>query len=275
MARPQGDLQLAIGYWIVSHKSTLKKWWAITLMSFIGISFIWSVAFFTFFFRGQTTTDDLVAQAAGRLGRLTLGVNTPLELIPGSTTVLVRDRQHVDVVARVENPNADWGAVTVTFHWQLGDQSSSPETAFINPKSTRPLISLNISVTTLPTSADLVIDDVEWTRVGSASLPPAIFVTDSMTVTPTVITVGGQSVDSVSLKAKVTNHSVYNYFRVAVPVLVMAGDRIVAVDSLNYERWPTLTIRDVAASWSYAVSGATTAEILPQVSQFAADNIYR
>src|SRR6185503_21003261 len=104
MPRAQGDFQLALGYWIVSHKSTLKKWWALTLMGFMSASFLWAVLFFTLFFRGQAADDAMVAQAANRLGRLTVGVQRPQDLVPATATILTRDRPHVDVVARVNNP---------------------------------------------------------------------------------------------------------------------------------------------------------------------------
>lgn len=275
MTQPKGDLQLAIGYWIVSHKQSLKRWLILMLMFFIAGSWLWTSAFFLVFFRQRAVDDTILGQTATRIGRLATAVNPPQDLTLSPATFLTRDRQHIDLVARVTNPNSAWGAVRMVYHWLVGGVSTLPEETFINPGVTRPVISLNVGFDQRPAEADLIIDRVEWARVGRASLPPAEFVTETSTLTPTTITIGGQPVVTVSLQATITNRSVYNFFRVLVPVLVLADDRIVAADLLTFERWPTLTSRTVVSNWSYAVNGATAAEIAPQVSQFAADNIYR
>lgn len=275
MPQAKGDLQLAIGYWIVSHKPTLKKWWAITLLAFLGFSLIWMVVFVSLFFTNQAHDDTLVFQAASRLGRFAAGVHAPQDLSVGAVTLLTRDRQHVDAVAWLENPNTDWGAVKVQYHWQIDGQNTNQETIFINPAAKRPAIGLNIAVSGDNHQASITVDNVEWTRVGQASLPSPIFVNDALTISPTTITVNGASIKTVNLRATVTNRSVYNYYRVVVPVVLLSGDQIVAADLLSFDRWPTLTSRTIASSWPFAISDATNAQILPQVSQFDADNTYR
>lgn len=275
MPRAKGDVQLAIGYWIVSHKQTLQKWWAISLLAFIVFSLIWILVFFSLFFHNQSQDDALVLQAASRLGRLTAGVHGPADLTIGQVTILPRDHQHLDAVAWAENPNADWGAVAVRYHWLIGDTATNSETVFINPSSKRPLIGLNLSAAGSSLTSSVVLDDVEWTRVGRASLPAATFMTEGLVLTPTTVTAAGQTVSTVSLRATVTNRSVYNFYHVTVPVVMLAGDRIAAIDVLTYDRWPTLTGRTITDSWPYAISGATTAQILPQVSQFDLENTYR
>ncbi len=72
-----------------------------------------------------------------------------------------------------------------------------------------------------------------------------------------------------------TNRSVYNFYRVIIPIVVKAGDQPVAVDTVTLDRWPTLTSKTVAVTWAYPVTGVTSVVLEPQVNRVDGDNVYR
>ncbi|MBI5466821.1 MAG: hypothetical protein HY975_01235 [Candidatus Kerfeldbacteria bacterium] len=273
---PHGDLKLAFGYWLVSHKQTLRTWWAISLMALIGFSLLWMAIFFPLFIRQQSALDTLVYNMATTAGSFRLSTFQPQALTAGPVTVLQRDAKHVDLMADIMNSNAAWGATTVTAHFSVNGQAQPPATLFVNQTSRRPFIVRNVPVADASTAtATVTIDAVTWSRAATASLPAAAFTIESQSVTPTTVVISGQSITTVTLKAVMSNTSVYNYYRVLVPVVVKAGDTVVAVDELSLDRWPTLTEKTITVTWPYAVAGATTATIEPQVSRFDTTNIYR
>ncbi len=127
--RPRGDLQLAIGYWIVSHKQILRTWWAISLMSFSALSLLWLVVFFPLFFSQQPGLNRLMTQMAAAPASFRLQAFQPQPLGVGPVTVIRRDEKHVDLVAEVTNGNAAWGATAVTAHFTVNGQTQRPPVA--------------------------------------------------------------------------------------------------------------------------------------------------
>lgn len=273
---PPADLQLSIGYWIVSHKQTLRTWWGITLMSIIALSLLWMIVFFVLFFGQEKTTSSLVISSLNGTGSFSTVAFQPQELTAGAVTVIPRDDKHVDLVAELTNPNSEWGAQTVTLHFVLNGVAQSSLHVFVNQGEHRPVIQVNATTATPTTAtATLVIDDVDWARASVSTLPAAAFTIADIQLTPSTITVNGLARTSVSLSAQVTNTSVYNFYHVDVPIVISSGERIVGVGQVGIDRWPTLTARPLTLTLSYPVVQATEARIVPQVSRFDFGNTYR
>ena len=270
------DLQLSIGYWIVSHKQTLKTWWAISLMVVIWFSLIWMLVFFGVFFSQESKVNALLVHEANGPGSFRTAVFQPQGLTSGTVIVITRDQTHVDVVAELSNPNQDWGGQVVAVHFFVDGASTTPQKVFINQASHRPIIQRNVTVkNSAAVSASLVVDDTTWARASAAGLPAAKFLVSAPVTDPSTVTINGQTRTSVSIHADVANQSVYNFYHVDVPILLLSGDRIVGVEQIGVDRWPTLTTKTISATLSYAVPDITSYRIEPQVSRFDTGNTYR
>lgn len=273
---PKADLQLSIGYWIVSHNQTLRTWWGIMLMAIIAFSLLWMIVFFVLFFGQEKSTTSMVVRSANSLGGFSTAAWQPQALTAGNATVITRDATHVDLVAELTNPNTEWAARVVTAHFSINGVAQTPLRLFVNQGEHRPVVQVNLSTTTPTNStAELVIDDVEWARASGTTLPAATFDIANIQLTPSTISVNGQTRTSVSVSADVTNTSVYNFFHVDVPIVLSSGDRIVGVGLVGIDRWPTLTMRPVTITLAYPVTQATAARIVPLVNRFDPDNTYR
>ena len=274
--QPKGDLQLSIGYWIVSHKQTLRTWWGITSMAIIALSLLWMILFFTIYFGQEGKVNTLLISGANGVGSFTTTAFQPQPLTAGTVTVIPRDDKHVDLVTELTNPNPLWGAQALVVHFTVNGVAQTPLHFFVNQGEHRPVMQIN-ATTTNPTTATavLVIDDTAWVRASIASLPAASFTVENIQITPSTVTVAGQTQSSVSVSASVTNTSVYNFYHVDVPIVLTDGQRIVGVGQVGIDRWPTLVTRPVSLTLSYPVVQATEARIAPQVSRFDAGNTYR
>ncbi|MBI2984725.1 MAG: hypothetical protein HYY50_03825 [Candidatus Kerfeldbacteria bacterium] len=274
---PRGDFQLALGYWIVSHKAQLRTWWVIVLLAFMGLSLVWAIIFFFFFFLTQPRFDNLVGRAAASLADLQpSSAVQPQPLVVGPVAIIGPHDGSVDLVAMVNNPNHGWGAKEVIAQFTLGGEALEIQRLWLNPGSERPVMQLNVSVgQSAPGSATLQVTDVIWARAASAAVPPPSFTVEQVTLTPTTVTIGSQRVLTVNLTATVTNRSVYSFLKVRVPVVIKAGPEIVAVDELVLDRWPTLTTKTINRTWQYPVATASQAVVSPQINQFDRDNLYR
>ncbi len=277
MPQPRGDLQLAFGYWIVSHRDQLRKWWVLALLGLIAASLTWAIIFFIVFTGQQRQADALITQSAAGISSLQPNpVTQPQPLEVKDVVAIARGPERVDLVGTLVNPNADWGARQVTVHFSLGGQALDPQTLFVNPGSQRPVVRLNVLV---PTGGDrqatLTLDQTAWARVGAAALPPPSFGAEKVTLRSTTVAVSGLSFLTVYLRADLTYRSVYTFVQVTVPILLRDGGRVVAVEELTLDRWATLETKAVNHTWAYPVGRATQAELLPQVNQFDSDNLYR
>lgn len=278
MSKPRGDLQLAIGYWIVSHKDKLRTWWAVSLLTVIAGSFIWTIVFFLIFFIQQVNLDKTIASSATALA--TYGQSaavTPRSVEISEVTIIRRDATHVDLVAIATNSNKDWGVQSAMTEWQVAGAVITPETIFINPDATRPIMALNVTVTDpARVEATVGLNDIVWGRASAAPLPNPVFSTSGLALSRrTVQGPDGGTISTVNVRGEIQNQSVFNFFRVTVPILIKDGTQIIAVDQLTQTTWPTLTPKTINVTWPYPVIGATTIEALPQVSRFDSANLYR
>jgi hypothetical protein len=277
MTKPKGDFQLAIGYWIVSHRDQLKKWWAISLLAFITVTAVGTIVFLIVFFGTLPRTDRLVSQAAASLTSFELPSGlSPRALEVTDAISLRRSATVIDVMATVKNPNINWAAQLLTVHFTVNGTAQPGQQLFLNQDTTRPVIQLNIPLAEVnqPT-VSLTVDEIEWARANEAALPAAQFSFTDVKLVPTTVTIAGQARSTISVETKATNKSVYNYYRVIVPIVLKNGDTVVALDQKTIERWPTLQTKTIITTWPYAIAAANTVEITPQVSRFDLTNVYR
>lgn len=274
---PQGDLQLRIGYWVVSHKSTLRKWWAISLMAFIALSFLWGLVFMVVFFsQNGTVNTQLSRRTVGLASWGSLSASGPRAITASAVTTIARDATHVDVVAILKNANTNWGASRLTAHFVVAGQTQPTLTVFLNPDAERPVMALNVAVPdSAQASSTVAIDSTTWAKASAAALPVPAFSVDNQQLTPTTVTINHQSISTITLRAAVTNRSVYNFYHVTVPIVVSDGTTPVAVGEIVTDAWPTLTSKSLPMTWSYPLGGSLTAKFFPQVSRFDLTNVFR
>lgn len=276
MTTPRGDLQLAIGYWIVSHKQTLRTWWAITFMAVMGLSLLWTVFFFSVFFSQEAKVGELITSAANGAGSFRAATLKPTPLVIGPVNVVVRDDAHVDLVTEVTNPNSAWAATDVVAHYTVDGVDLPTQHWFINQDARRPFLHINATIKKKDAvTAVLTIEDTNWTRASAGGLPAPKFTVANVVTTPSTVNIDGELRTSVTVKAEITNASVYNFFRVNIPVVVRNGDHVVAVGQVDFERWPTLSKRALNLTFGYPVGNVTDVRIEPQVSRFDFGNTYR
>ena len=271
---PKGDLQLSIGYWIVSHKQTLRTWWGVSSMIIIAGCLLWSVFFFSLFFGQENKMNTMVLKTALATADYKTSSFKPQEVLIAPVAIINRDKQHVDLVTDLTNPNAAWGVESLTVHFVVDGVASTPQHLFLNQSSTRPVIQINVVIKTSPVvKAELVIDETQWVRATAAALPAATFAIDNLRIDPSIVS--GQTLPSVTIRADVMNQSVYNFYRVDIPIVLLSGTRVVGAGYVTRPSWATLTSQEISLTLTYPVDSVTKVRIEPQVSRFDYGNTYR
>lgn len=258
---PSGDLSLAIGYWIVSHKATLKRWWAISFMVIIFMSFFWLVTSISVFASQSSRVEHRLITSADALRIYhpdRLGIPKPIQL--GKAVGVNREVDRIDMTAQLTNPNQNWSARAVRYHFTIDGRPTPTNSVLLNPGEGRDLIALNQPGRS-SSSVAVVLEQVDWAR-GEVDRIQNIFSVQDVSWEPSHITRAGQTIESLTLKAKLRNQSVYNFFSVTVSIVLLAGNQIVAVDELSLDRWSSRTDKPITISWPYRISGVTQARIM-------------
>lgn len=270
---PSGDLPLAIGYWLVSHKSTLKKWWAIGLLAVIFLAALWVITSLTVFFTQENRISGRIADSATMLRAYSPRfLGEPKVLTTGDVAIVRRDSERADLVGFIDNANEEWGATAVRYHFTADQYVSPTATTVVNPGENRPVVAANQRIAAAITAA-LVIESTEWVH-GQPPLGSGQFQVLEKNWSPAQVKIGSNTVSTITLQATLRNVSVYNYYKVSVPVIVRSGEEIVAVDELTLDRWSSRTNKSISLSWPYGVSGATDVDFYPTVDQYNATNRY-
>lgn len=276
MTRPSGDRQLALAAWVLAHRKALRVagLWVLGLAA--AASFAWSGVRLTLYgLDGGPIAEHNLAAVADAQAVMRDIPAAPVELSVDSVAVVSRDAQHADLVAFVTNSNQGWTARSVTYHFTVDGVAVPSVTSFSNQASTRPYIQRNVSAASSSPEVHFVIERVDWGRGLDATMPAAEFDVSKSDLTPTTVSTGHGSFITVTLKATITNRSVYGYHLVRVPIILKNGEQIVGLDELSINEWPALKDKSITLTWPYPITEATIAEIQPQVSRTDTTNVYR
>ena len=268
----QSDPLFSLGYWIVSHKATLKTWWGMSLLAIMLVGGVWVAVFFGMFFSQESKIDQ---QLHTTLTRLTSWVpsriGSPSVLTVSEPVLLDRGSQRTDVVVMLTNPNAAWAVTDVVISCVSSDQTLvfSPVTLAANATRAVMLLGQKTSVTT---SLTCTIKSQSWHRSVAALFPQPAFSVITSAVHATTVTVQGRIVPSVTIDATLRNDSGDNLANVDVPIVVRNGATTVAVDEITIGRWATREVKHVADTWTGTDGGADGVDIFPQVNIFSTDS---
>lgn len=267
----QSDPLFSLGYWIVSHKATLKTWWGVSLLLIMFVGGLWVAVFFGFFFSQESQIDHRFQTELTRLSSWSparIGMPAPLAI--SDPTVLSRSGGRSDVVVMITNSNSAWGATDINITCTNGTDTInfSPVNAVSN--GVRAVMALGQKIAT-PDAVSCSVTSQVWHRSVAALFSAPTFTVLTSNVHATTVTVAGQIVPSVTIDATIRNDSGDNIAGVDVPIVVRNDATVVAVDELTIDRWATREVKHVADTWTGTSGGATAVDIIPQINIFSSD----
>lgn len=208
-----------------------------------------------------------------------LSTEQPKDLAVPVTVVVPQANNQADFIARVDNSNQDWAAV-VNFHFkiitgQLTEDwtGTEPKTATILPGQPAYLSSLGAAVAVAASAtAELSIDQLTWRRLPDQSRLQDITFEVSDTVYEPNVTVPNSSASLSRVTAQVTNRSLYGFWTLNVPVVLLVGDKPVAMKLITLRSVQPNETRSVEAQWFDNLPAQATADIRPRVDIFDDQN---
>jgi hypothetical protein len=269
------EKQLKWGYWWVTHKAQVRRWFSV----FLGIVAAILVGYAGFGFLDWFFGSG-VQERAG-IGLLTRQwtdfgyfreVARPQELSVGGTSILSAGDKRYDVVSQISNPNEIWW---VEFDYQAtgGGLSAPVKRGYLLPSDTRYIRELGMESESRP-GVSFEVSNLHWHRVDAHYVFPGypswsndrlnFRILDAEFIPP-------EPTDPLPVgKARFTveNDTAFGYFSVGFFIKLYSGSKIVGVNQVVISNLRAGERREVEVSWFNDLPKVTQVEVRPEVNIF-------
>lgn len=269
--------QLTIGYWLLNHRSLLRR---LGLGLFILVDIIITILFLTNIIKylafipahnqmissmSQPVVDYELLQAR----------NQPQDLLIGNQRVLLSPANKYDFMARISNPNNRWIISSFRYRFQAGGQSTDWQTGYLANNETKYLFYFGLesssSSSLLGENVKVQIDDIIYRRVLDLTKVPDVNFSITNTKYNTLYVAGSD--DRISqVTADIINDSVYSFWRVGWQIILLAGSDPVGINYTTIDNFDTLDNKKLDLKWEGRVAGVTQVTIIPDFNILDNDN---
>ena len=264
--QPISEQQIKTAYWYVTHRAQIVKATTIALVALCITLWGFALLRFTYFLvveesrtRAAVTALTHNDTALPDRSRYTAQNVQILE-----TAVLPTGNGGVDFFAHIQNPNADYAAMSFSYFFLYEGGETPRQTGYLLPGAEFFLYALGVESAVAPKNAQLIIDAVVWQRIPAWETVRAQFA--GLTVRDiTSAPLAARERSGVALSFTLANDTAYSFFSVDVPVFFERGGRVVAVNALRLTHLQSGERRPVTFQWFGAPLGATAVRVVPQV----------
>lgn len=272
-----GTVWLKINYFGITHREDIRKWWVIV---FIAIDVFMAVFVVTnlvvFMVSRPRDTALLTAMAHSPIDYQSLqAARAPVPLTVVSTAALPVGNGRLDLVAQVNNSNANWAVEEVQYVFNVAGKETDARTDFILPGSDKYLTIINatgVSGTSQP-AVTFSIQHVVWQRIADVSkLPAANFSIDNAAYSSSA---AGNGLPGHHVTATVTNQSYNGFWRTRFVVVLYSGKTIAGVSYVNIDPFRLNEQKPLYSQWDTVAGAVTNVIIVPDINLLDQSNIIR
>ena len=161
-----------------------------------------------------------------------------------SVQVLPVSSSDYDVVARIQNPNTDYGSGDVEYTLLFDTTEVYHGSLYILPGQTKYIVITPVKAAATPAQATIKITSIKWQELDTLSLAGVNFVVTNASY------LSNQSDIFARLRGFVANNSDFDVARVDVAILLFDDkDKIVAVNRTEIHTFLAHTTRGFETSW--------------------------
>ena len=251
MAQAQREIDQKIlerGYWIATHRLSIKKWTMIGL--YIVIVFVY-LLFFTQFgvymFRYSDWQELIGTSVRPLYSWQQISTDTaPLEIEVGPPALFSMGDNRYDIVAEVYNPNTQWALESINYSVMAGEREIAEGVTFILPGERKFLTVLGYTSETPLTEIDsFVLSDLSWRNISRLPELSWFYPEPPQFIPRQIVTQQGkQTVIPARVKWSVQNQSTLNIRRVIWQISLYNNDRLAGIIDYQAEDFPFLGVRD-------------------------------
>lgn len=178
-----------------------------------------------------------------------------------------------DFYSVVSNPNDDW-FVRFSYHFNYSGGETEPQTGFLLPGETEKTVTtLGVPVATIPRTAQIELDDIQWTRVDGheiADYPTWAgdrldFVFENVGYHRD-LDLNGTAIARSTFT--LTNNTAFGYWEPLFVIVLRRNNSIVGVTTTTTPRLQAGESRQVNVNWFGTTPSANATEIEPLIDLF-------
>lgn len=271
--KPLTSQELERGYWLLKHRDKIKKIGLVAGIGAVVLIYV-SLGFSIVKYVSGSGFEELASKMPSNYDWAAYHKQrAPKDLTIGTVQIISIGNNRYNLVALVQNPNADWLIPNLDYHFVVNGQALEAKTSFINAAENTALIYAAYESNNLVASATLNIDQIHWYR-RDIQVPDIKW--DVQDVSFQAVSREGTGDEAIVLPANVTwtaqNLSLKNFWQVNWQVILYSGERIVGVQEIVSQDFLSLETRDLRVVWLYNLPRVTEAVVLPHVSWLDTDN---
>jgi len=265
---------LKTSYWTLSHVKELKKWWAIVFLAAAIFMIVFAITNIIIYVVNTPSENSLIAQIASKqvLYQEYREKNIPKDIEVKKTIVIPSLNNMYILVAKVENINLNWSAEQFEYQFIVDNEEVAKGMDSFMPNTDKFLIvsGFRYKGTGVPQVIQLTIGGTQWKKIKDIDkLPQADFLIGDIDHEFSTV---NEVVSTVRVQAKVTNKTIYSFWRTKFVILLYSGERMVGVGSVYLDKFKTLEKRDLDITLTSLSDRITSIEIRPDIDLFDDDN---
>lgn len=262
--QPLSQKDLERGMYIVQHKATfIRLAWGFGIL-FLLLIYAWLVIAVVRLVQAPSwlnISQQLKSNGGWAAYRLD---NNPVDLEIGQARALAIGNGTYNLVATVNNPNANWLVGYMEYNFVVNGQVLETRKTFLGPSDKHLLLFLGYRDDATIGSVAVETSNVRWQRLNSTMPQVSWNITDLKYQNESTTMVGDRSV---KLPAQVTwqaeNNSLFNFWEVGWQVALFDNDSIIGVAEINERDFKSLERRPIEATWFYSLPMASRVEVWP------------
>lgn len=268
------DLYLKAAAWFVGHKDFFKKWWVIMIISLDLLMLVYVAVSFLLYAFETPRYNQMISQLGNNfINQVYQQENQPKDLTVEYAKVLVNQPGRYDLVAKVKNPNRQWGVKNLFYAFKIKGEETKQNLGYLGPNEEKYFLLLNYNTKEDISleAVEFVSQAIEWQKLGDESLLQRIaFAVSEEKLSQGELT--NTAVQSTLVTAKIKNNSLYDFWKVGVNVVVLVDSEPLAVNYYILREFKSSTEKEIIVSWLKKFPLTATLEIKPEVNIFDADN---
>lgn len=258
--------QIQWSYWYLTHRPQLKRALVVALIVLCVVFWGYSIIRLTYLvFVEEPRTQAAVAGLPQDLVHVRDHLQPLQDIAITATNVFSNGDKRVDFYAHIQNPNKEYAARSFTYTFSYDGGETPEQKGYLLPDAEMDLYALGITDVESPRNAQLLVKDVSWKRIlgwdnrraDTLHLP----VTD-IAVTP----IANDARGGVAVTFVLTNDTTYGFWAIDVPMILLAGSRVIGMNALRLTNIQSAERRPVTFQWFGAPRGATSVRVTPQVN---------
>jgi hypothetical protein len=267
------EKQLKFGYWYVTHKLQIKKWFTFSLL--VAAAFLWIftigmlVKLYLIDYPRQLELERALPQSL--VNPYAIEAAQPKQLQNKPVQVFEGSKGATDVTTEVVNPNEDFWA-TWSGRFSAEGATTTWKMEYILPSESKEIADLGLEAPGGLRAPRYEMRDLSWHKVDRHQIADykkffaerQRFDIQNITFSSETSADNTETVSRVSFD--VTNRSAWSYWSVKFVVNLYRGTTLAGVNTVELEQFETGETRRVVLIWVQDLQAISKVEVIPQVN---------